>query len=196
MQRCWLDVDGVLADFVGGIHKTLGIDFNHYYWPYKKGPKGWDFHDEIGVSFEELSKLCCFEFWRDLQWMPHGRDILRVVLEFFEPEQITLLTTPMPNIESASGKMAWIEKNLPEYKQRTIVCSAPKKILAQVPHSVLIDDCQENVDQWWANEGMAVLCPAWWNKDWFFTNDPACIVSKKLKLCQALEQVHSCPVSS
>jgi 5'(3')-deoxyribonucleotidase len=163
MNRCFLDVDGVLADFVGGVHRKLGIEFSYDAWPYKKGPEGWNFHDEIGITFEDLSELCDFEFWKNLEWTPDGHDILRVVLRYFDPNQITLLTSPMPNVMSASGKMAWIMDKLPAYKFRTGIWTDSKAILAGVPDSVLVDDHQKNTDVWQAGGGRAVLVPRPWN---------------------------------
>jgi 5'(3')-deoxyribonucleotidase len=168
MTRCFLDVDGVLADFVGGIHRKLWVDFDVHQWPYVKGPAGWHFHDELGITFMGLSRLCDFDFWRNLYWMHDGHDILRVVLEFFDPTQITLLTAPMPNIMSASGKIAWVKQHLPEYERRIGVWTDSKAILAQVPGSILIDDGSHNIRDWRAAGGDAVLVPRPWNElhDW------------------------------
>lgn len=165
MTRCFLDVDGVLADFVGGIHRKLGIDFDVHQWPYAKGPDGWNFHDELGITFMGMSELCDFDFWRTLRWMHDGHDILRIVLEFFDPKQITLLTAPMPNVMSASGKIAWIKQHLPEYERQVGVWTDSKAILAQVPDSILIDDGSCNIRDWRAAGGKAVLVPRPWN-DW------------------------------
>lgn len=171
LTRCFLDVDGCLADFVGGIHRKLGVDFDIHQWPYAKGPKGWHFHDELGMTFMEMSELCDFDFWSNLRWTHDGHDILRVVLEFFDPAQITLLTAPMPNVMSASGKIAWIMRNLPVYERQVCVCTGPKAVFAQVPNSVLIDDGSCNVRDWSLAGGKAVLVPRPWNIGWMEHED-------------------------
>lgn len=180
MTRLFLDIDGVLADFTTGVHRKLGIDYDPKRWPYKVGPEGWDFHNEIGMSFAELSALCDFEFWESLPWHYDGRDILGVLLRYCTIDEITLLTTPMPHYMSASGKMAWLEKNLPAYKWRTLICSAKKEILAPLPGSILIDDCQRNVDAWEKAGGTAILVPRPWNRQWYEANNAPNIVNAHL----------------
>lgn len=164
----FLDVDGVLADWAGGVHKHLGIDYDYTQWPYKTGPPGWDWHLEVGKSFQEISELCDTAFWSNLEWTHDGRDILRAILNKVEPEDVYLLTAPMPNMESATGKVMWVHKNLPEYSERLIITTAPKAIFAQVPNSVLIDDFSRNVREWRRAGGSAITIPRPWN--WGYAN--------------------------
>jgi 5'(3')-deoxyribonucleotidase len=163
VTRAFLDIDGVLADFTAGVHKKLGIPFDYNKWPYKFGPEGWYFHEEIGMTFNQLSDICDFDFWANLPWCPDGKAILDAVLGLVQPDQITLLTMPMPHVMSASGKVAWIENHMPDFKWRMMICLDKKRILAQVPDAILIDDCQKNIDQWRAAGGRAVLVPRPWN---------------------------------
>lgn len=163
MRRCFLDIDGVLADWAGGVHRALGIPYDPRVWPYKKGPEGWHWHDEVGWTFNAVNQLCNYDFWENLNWTFDGHDILRVVLGFFDPEEITLLTAPMPNIMSASGKVAWVKKNLPTFESRMLVCTDKKAILAKLPGSVLIDDGGCNIRDWHAAGGRGVIVPRWWN---------------------------------
>jgi 5'(3')-deoxyribonucleotidase len=160
-MRIFLDVDGVLADWVGSVHRAIGIPYDPAVWPYKIGPAGWGWHDEIGWSFMQVSELCDFDFWAGELWTHDGRAILNLVKTFGD---VTLLTTPMPNIASASGKMAWIERELPELKRHVLITTELKAVLAQVPDSVLIDDCQKTVVEWRAAGGKAVLVPRHWNE--------------------------------
>lgn len=164
-MKVYLDIDGVLADWTGGVHGRLGIPYNYHRWPYCKGPKGWHWHDEIGYSFSQVSEHCDFNFWENLLWTDDGHDILRTVFDYVEPEDITLLTTPMPNIMSASGKIAWVRKHLPAYERQMLICPGHKvnSGLPLVPDSILIDDKQRNVRDWTTAGGEAILVPRWWN---------------------------------
>jgi 5'(3')-deoxyribonucleotidase len=159
----WLDIDGVLADFHGGIHKALGLPWNPNHWPYKKGSAGWNYYEELDMSFDAFDQLCTFDLWANLEWMPDGMQILTTVERVFKYPNIRLLTTPMPNTESASGKVAWVRQHLPQYAKQLIITTAPKEMFAKVPDSILIDDCQDNFERWIAAGGRAQLVPRPWN---------------------------------
>lgn len=181
-MRIFLDVDGVLANFVGGIHRAYGISYDYAYWPYAKGPKGWDFHNEFGMSFSDINKMCDFNFWANLKWTHDGQDILSIVRTFGD---ITLLTTPMPHVMSASGKMEWIKCNLPQYEKHVLISTESKSVLAQVKDAILVDDHQKNVDDWCTSGGKAVLVPRWWNHRWHEATTTAISVELQLEdICQ------------
>lgn len=168
IDTVFLDVDDVLADFMDGIHKTLNIPYNYKIYPYKKGD--WNIlgyqtklNDGSLVTFEKCNACCTTLFWQHLEWMHDGHDILKEVIKYFKPEQIYLLTSPMPNVESATGKWIWVKKNLPKYYKQTIITQAPKSLLAK-PDCLLIDDKDENVEEFIAAGGDAILVPRPWNK--------------------------------
>lgn len=186
-MRCFLDVDGVLCDWTGTVHRRLGIPYDPAVWPYKKGPEGWNWHDEVGWSFDSVSQLCDFSFWEDALWTQDGREILHLVLQRFQVEDITLLTTPMPHVMSASGKIAWINRNLEAFKRHVLICTDKKAVLAGVPDSILIDDGSCNINDWRTAGGTAVLVPRWWNDDWMWVSNAAEIVRQRLEVL--------CPVS-
>ena len=172
IDTVFLDMDGVLVDFTKGIHRKLGLDFDYQQWPYAKGPDGWNFHRELGYTFDQLSALCDFDFWTTLGWTEDGHDILKRVLEAFPGKRIVLLTTPMPHIMSASGKAHWVEAHLPTYSRHLIVTSEAKHILAG-PNTLLIDDNQNNFTNWASAEGNSILVPRPWNdlhKEFFAGN--------------------------
>jgi len=173
-MRLYLDVDGVLADFTTGLMRALGIP---YYYPeelYSFKPGVWDYFPELkdryDVTFEQCNAVCNREFWANLNWMFDGHDIMRVVRGVSDIEDICLLTSPMPNLGSASGKMAWVEKNLPPMKKKTIITNVDKGEFA-APDRILIDDRDENVDSWRAAGGIGIVCPRPWNSTHRFHDD-------------------------
>ena len=163
----YLDLDDVLVDFMKGLHKALSIPYNYFNYPYKKGD--WDIlghqiilNDEL-VTFEQCDACCDMAFWINLEWMHDGRDILRTIMDKSGLDKVYLLTAPMPNLESASGKMMWVYENLPIYLKRTIITQAPKHLLAR-PDTLLIDDKDENVDGFREAGGKAILINRPWNR--------------------------------
>ena len=173
IKTVYLDMDGVLVNFLGGLHKALDVPYSYENYPYEKGkwdmltdiPIGkWD--EELGhdehYTFEQCNDCCDMVFWVDLNWMHDGHEILRAILDEFNTSLIYLLTTPMPNLESASGKMMWVNDNLPVYLKRTIITQAPKHLLAR-PDTVLFDDKDENVNKFRKAGGQAILINRPWN---------------------------------
>jgi len=170
IKTVFLDVDDVLANFMKGLHKALNISYDYSNYPYEKG--NWDIlgyqiksDDGSLITFDQCNDCCNTSFWQHLEWMHDGRDILRAIMNTldFHLETVYLLTTPMPNLESASGKMIWVNDNLPIYLKRTIITQAPKHLLAR-PDTLLIDDKNENVDGFREAGGKALLIPRPWNR--------------------------------
>jgi len=159
ISTMYLDVDGVLADFHKGVH----IAFDRLYdYPSAYRYDFWEDWREP-VSRDDVNSICDKEFWKNLDWMHDGRDILREVTKYFKPEQIYLLTAPMPNVESATGKWLWVKEYLPVYYKQTIITQAPKYLFAK-PETLLIDDKDSNVEEFIAAGGDAILVPRPWNK--------------------------------
>jgi len=176
----FLDVDGVLANWNAGVFEKLGMHYAYDKWPFAKGRDGWDWNKEIGKNFTEISDLCDFDLWANLPWMPDGKEIYGVVRDIFGEASIRLLTAPMPNVDSASGKMEWVYRNLPQLKRKVIITTAPKDVFAQVPDSILVDDSSTNVDAWRDAGGKAVLVPRWWNDDHHLSLFTLSTISKRL----------------
>lgn len=158
---CFLDMDGVLVDFHRGVHQAFGVPFN-----YSISPQRYDFWEdwpkEVYVSRQEVDAISTIDFFAGLQWMYDGKEILQLVEEKFGPENIYLLSCPMPNPQSATGKMMWIEQHLPQYKKRTVITQAPKYLFA-TKNRVLIDDKDENCNEFSLNFGYAIVVPRPWN---------------------------------
>jgi 5'(3')-deoxyribonucleotidase len=168
IKTVFLDMDDVLADFMKGLHKALNISYDYFNYPYEKGNwdiLGYQIKSDGGslITFDQCNDYCNTSFWQDLEWMHDGYDILRAVFDKFPAEQIYLLTAPMPNLESASGKMIWVYENLPVYLKRTIITQAPKSLLAK-PDTLLIDDKDENVEEFVKAGGYGILVPRPWNE--------------------------------
>ena len=184
INTIFLDMDGVLVNFLGGLHKSLRVPYSYENYSYEKGKwnmltdiKGFD---GIPATFEQCNDCCTTSFWQHLEWMHDGHDILRAIFNRFDANQIYLLTTPMPNLESASGKMMWINDNLPVYLKRTIITQASKSFLAR-PDALLIDDKNENIEEFVAAGGQGLLVPRHWNRGYKQADNAANVVRESLE---------------
>jgi len=167
----YLDIDGVLADFRRGVCE----EFNR-----KPDPEdGWLFWENWhGVTTKDVDAVCDRTFWLNLYWTKDGWDIYTAIRSKFD--NIYLLTTPMPNDESWTGKAQWVEIWLPELYRRLIVTPAPKHLLAK-PDTLLIDDKDENIAEFIAAGGHGILVPRPWNKLRGWTNESLQVVKNSLE---------------
>ena len=165
-MRLYLDVDGVLADFTTGLMRAMRVPYDYPRELYSFKPGVWDYFPELkdryGITFEQCNAVCTREFWANLWWTFDGHSILRSVTDILDPTVIRLLTSPMPNLGSASGKMEWVEKNLPMMKKKTIITNVDKGEFA-APDRILIDDRDDNIYSWRKAGGIGVVCPRPWN---------------------------------
>lgn len=146
--KCLLDLDGVLADFVGGVYKLRGTP--------RKDPMNWDFIE--AHEWEKMDE----EFWASLDKTPEFDALLSTVEETFGPENICLLTSPVRTAGCLEGKMRWIREHLPAYSRRFLI--GPAKEFCAHPRSVLIDDSETNTRAFFKAGGNAVLVPREWNQ--------------------------------
>jgi len=128
--KVYCDMDGVLVDFERGYNdltgkKTPGVDST-----YNKD----DFWSAITKAGAK--------FWAELNWMSDGQQLWGYIKQY-NPE---LLTAPSREESSRIGKLAWVDKNIPNtpvvFKQ-----AKDKKDLAE-PNAILIDDRKDNIQQW------------------------------------------------
>lgn len=160
-----LDMDGVLVDFVGGLQRALGLPYDPDHYPYVPGR--YEMFTEAVVATEgrhSMSSLLalCHEakFWRDMTWDKHGADILEILESY--TENIYLTSYPMEAPAAWAGKLEWIQYHLPHYRNRIILMTADKALLAR-PGAIIIDDRDDNVDKFCAAGGAGYLIPQPWN---------------------------------
>ena len=159
VKKVMLDLDGVLVNFVEGINRAFGIKYDYAKLP-ERMKWNW-FSEYLGLDSQEVDSICTINFWAGLRWMHDGKEILELVESIFD--DIYLLTTPMPNPESYTGKMLWVERHIPRYKNRTIITTVSKFLFAG-ENRILIDDKNENIDEFNEAGGRGILVPRPWNR--------------------------------
>ena len=156
-MKVFLDLDGVLVDFIRGVCEAFGRNDPSTNWCFWEN---WE-----GVTTKDVDKKCDVFFWESLYWTHDGREIEQAVRHKFSEQNIYPLTTPMPNPGSGTGKLEWIKRCIPWAYNRTIISSpgAPKSLLA-THDTLLIDDKDENIAEFVAAGGRGILVPRPWNE--------------------------------
>jgi hypothetical protein len=92
-------------------------------------------------------------WWANMHWMPDGRALWDAVAQY----RPFLLSKPrFDKFEwSYIGKMMWVNKNLPEAADRTILTD--DKTPYANPRSILIDDYDKILNKWIAAGGIGIL---------------------------------------
>lgn len=157
----YLDNDGVFADFVTGILEAM----NYHFPGYDKWPWGhvFDIFPLIGSNWAEASKFCDAEFWAKLPWMADGKEIRDEIWKRLDPCHTMMLTKPMDNDDSYTGKAQWVTEHMPELRRRLVPTHITKAEFAYDFNQLLIDDSQENVENFIRAGGAAILVPRPYN---------------------------------
>jgi len=161
MHHIYLDCDQVLTDFVAAALAAVGRPYPGT----RNWPPTWEynFFTAAGTTRQEVDEHCDINFWACMPWMEDGRELLAAVLARFSPKEVTVLTKPMRNPGSYTGKMLWFEKNCPELYDRVVPTLVPKEEFAAGFGSVLIDDSQANIEAFTNAGGAGILVPRPYN---------------------------------
>lgn len=151
-----LDMDGVIVDFTGASMRAHGIaEYDHLI-------DDWDHASALGLSADDWwAKMEGREFWANIEPYPWASELMDAIGEF------TICTAPNRDPECAAGKYDCLINNFSIYPRDVMM--GTKKFLLANPGNVLIDDREENVDDFRARGGCAILFPQPWNHaagDW------------------------------
>lgn len=161
---CYLDMDGVLVDFVGGA-------LRHFKKDIPRKDVRWDIEEHCGFQsgsralfWEELGR----HFWANLDWTEEGKELLAGLEEIFG-DRILLMTSPCLTPGCAEGKLEWVRRNAPKHDRRVMI--GPAKYLCAGPGKILIDDHDANVDKFFDEGGLCIQPPRPWNRLRSLTDD-------------------------
>jgi hypothetical protein len=161
---CYLDLDGVLVNFVAGALRLHGKELP---------PRDvcWNFPDLIGFAGDRAADFWSplgFDFWAGLDWTPEGRATLAAIEDAFGGS-VVVMTSPCNTPGAVEGKVAWIRRELPAYRRRFFV--GPAKHYAAGPGKLLIDDSDDNAELFAGAGGRVLLVPRPWNRRAAETDD-------------------------
>jgi 5'(3')-deoxyribonucleotidase len=163
-MKVYLDIDGVLANFLASLHQTFKLPYDYEEYPYPLGL--WNMFTKMNpnLPFEIIDGACHESFWANLKWMHDGRRIYDLVMSHFH--DVSLLTTPMPNPGSWTGKYLWVERELGPCMAKKLIITTTSKDIVAGPDTLLIDDRGKNVEDFREAGGQAILVPRPWNKNY------------------------------
>lgn len=169
-QFCYVDMDGVLVDFVRAsiAHHKLPLDPHDIPWEYFSP----------FMSAQEFYAPMGLDFWANLDWTPDGKELLAVVENYFPKDHIFLLTSPVETPGCYDGKRAWVRKHIPHYVRRFTAVN--EKHGQSGPERALVDDHDHNVESFGKLGGHGVLVPRSWNKEAHLKDSPVERVAARL----------------
>lgn len=154
----FIDMDGVLVDFAGGVASLFGIEKSVV------EANGSEVCKAANVSREEFWRRiesAGKEWWETLPPYPWTQ---RLVSACERLGDVYVATSPPTGAVSAgSGKMAWLRRSLPKvYSGRRFFIGTHKHLFAG-PGRVLVDDDMRKHAAFAKAGGRAVLFPRPWN---------------------------------
>lgn len=169
MQKCLLDMDGVIANWVGATCLDLGVRNPYEYDPDNCNGR-WDIFRLLGRTEAEedayYASINNYEFWRDLEPMPEAHEIVDTLCEYFGRHNVCILSSPGHMEMSMPGKVMWLRKHFPYFAENANFMFGKGKHFCAHPDAVLIDDFDKNVEAFREHNGKAFLVPRPWNADY------------------------------
>lgn len=152
-----LDMDGVIADFVGSAIRLFGREDLLSTWPCGQ----WCIAKALGISevdFWGKIDVRGRHFWERLDFYPWAFRLTGMLTSF---APWTICTSPSHHPESLAGKLAWLHSCF-GFPFRNYFMGSAKHLFAR-PGTVLVDDSDKNVSDFQAAGGKSILFPQPWN---------------------------------
>ena len=152
----YIDMDGVLADFFGGVEKLYGVQ----HWKELSSDKTKDLKQEV------INRITGTDFFATLPKFDSSGELISMVKEF-TGGNFSINTSPLrgDNENSAKYKKLWIQNNIEQPDE--IVITGRKESYAKNKASgtpnILIDDRPVNIQRWQGAGGYGILYQA--NRD-------------------------------
>lgn len=165
IEHCFLDMDGVLCDFITSVLTVHDRIDALETWP----PGEFETHTVLGLSKSQFWKPLTAkgeDLWADFPAFDWVDNLVNLVSEF---SSWTILTSPALAPACASGKLRWLQNQFGGRFRDFII--SPRKALLARPGRVLIDDSDEQIERFNAADGIGILFPQPWNSAHDQTDD-------------------------
>lgn len=173
-----LDLDEVLADFVGGALRVHGWTRERLETVWRPGT--WSIVEPMGLTpeaFWEPINAMGDAFWLGLQPLPWAIDVVRIVDSVVDNWYI--ITSPGHHVSGYTGKIRWLRRFFGMTFERFVI-TQHKTLLARAG-TLLIDDREDTVKAFEAAGGQGLLFPSRHNTLYRWADDPAKYLSGVLR---------------
>ena len=182
----FVDMDGVLADFMGRAAKLFGTTVEDM-----TVPGVYNAVEGLGLSDDDMWKKIETDapnIYDELEPYPWMDLLMRTLEGLVGQENVGILSSPASeSAEQAArcvaGKVRWIWKHLPCYYKRYFLGSA-KQMLAK-PDVILIDDSDKKINRWVRAGGRGILFPQRWNSLYHKADERFGYVNSRLAVMMA-----------
>jgi 5'(3')-deoxyribonucleotidase len=162
INQVLLDMDGVLADFVGGCAKAHKRES-----PYAHGMgRGvWDMAQLWKISDEEFwAPTNSRDFWLGLEKTAEADAFVEAANKLVGVENVAILSSPSDFEGCVGAKREWLNRHFPQFDNGKRMIFAYSKGFIAGPHRLLVDDRDKNIVEFRKAGGMAILVPRHWNR--------------------------------
>lgn len=158
IMHVYVDLDGVLADFFGGVCDLLEM----------QPPPAKSF-DGLAAAFgltdgELWNRIDCAgsRFWSELRPFGWNEELLGIARDI-AADGVYVASSPSWHGSSAAGKMAWMQTHLGQGEPfRDFMIGTHKHLLAR-SRAILVDDSPAQLKEWTRAGGIGILWPQPWN---------------------------------
>lgn len=175
--RILVDLDEVLADFVGSALRLHGVAVETFQ---RRQPAGtWDMTIGLDLSPEAFwSPINSMgeRFWANLPKLPWANQLISLISGITDDWHIVSSPSRCPT--SYNGKVRWLKKEFGEGFDRFAL--TPHKYIFAKPGVILIDDRDQNIDDFVAAGGEGIVFPTHLNTNHLFKNDPLTFIKSRL----------------
>jgi 5'(3')-deoxyribonucleotidase len=171
----FLDMDGVIADWITAIelaHKrTAGAHYSGCNYRGKRlQPRDW------GMEWDDFWSPCRkHKFWANIPVMPDAHEIVKIIENYFPPEDVVILSTPNFEAAAIAGKIQWLHAHFRQYYANHFFGRNKARLAHE--KAILIDDDIRNIRWFERRGGQGILVPRPWNDEHNYPTATRCIAS-------------------
>ena len=160
----YIDMDGVLCNYVKGVCKVFGFDYDDFIEEMKPGEYDLSKHPAfIDMKFEndmiDIAIQDDILFWSELEPYPEAKELVDFIDDNFEKWRIC--TTPKNYPECYAGKVQWLHDQFTIDFDQIIMIQDKSQLAGK--NRILIDDCDKNTNQFFIKGGDIYSWGRKWN---------------------------------